>query len=76
MGTEKRDDESGRNTEVVRHDDWFRPTGKRAWDLLVHKEYGVLWSQCGIRTVFAETESAKAVPEDGVECPRCVGRRR
>lgn len=32
----------------------FRPGRKGAWHLLAHKEYGVIWSHCGIRIMAKE----------------------
>lgn len=29
----------------------FRPGRKGAWHLMAHKEYGVMWSHCGLRVM-------------------------
>src|SRR5512138_1076915 len=37
----------------------FRPGKKGAWHLLAQREYGVLWSHCGIRIMAKECEFPK-----------------
>ena len=40
----------------------FRPGRKGAWHLMAHKEYGVIWSHCGVRVMVKEC----TVPEGDV----------
>jgi hypothetical protein len=40
----------------------FRPGRKGAWHLMAHREYGVIWSHCGLRQLVKDC----TFPEDDV----------
>ncbi len=52
---------------------WFRQSGKGFWHLQAHKEYGVVWSLCGVRMVLAQAETLDRMdPAAGqTPCPNC-----
>ena len=58
---------------LVEEGNWFRPSGKGFWHLQAHKEYGVVWSLCGVRMVLAQAETLDRMdPNAGqTPCPNC-----
>lgn len=48
------EEKSEESTQIGSHlsrDRVFRPGRKGAWHLLAHREYGVMWSHCGLRVM-------------------------
>jgi len=53
----------------------FRAPGRRMWHTEAHREYGVIWSLCGIRAVLLQAETKTALGEEDSLCTKCTGRR-
>ncbi len=51
---------------------WFRLPGRSRWHSEAHREYGVLWSLCGVRVVGHEAESKGTLDENDIPCGRCA----
>ncbi len=49
----------------------FRSPGRAMWHAEGHREYGVLWSVCGIRALAAQAETCTTLPEGGALCAKC-----
>ncbi len=64
---------SGRDTS--HRGTWFRLPGKSRWHSEAHREYGVLWSLCGIRAVAHEAETREELGEGDAACGRCASLR-
>ena len=54
---------------------FFRAPDRRMWHVEAHREYGVVWSLCGIRTVLLQAETKTALAEEDTPCTKCTGRR-
>lgn len=54
---------------------WFRLPGKSQWHAMAHQEYGVVWSQCGLRVVAIEAETRKELTSEDQPCGRCAAHR-
>ena len=50
---------------------WFRMQNRQMWHSEANREYGVLWSHCGIRALLGQVVTQEALPEDGTTCARC-----
>jgi hypothetical protein len=48
---DKQSSQTGHIGAPLEPDRVFRPGGKGAWHLVAHREYGVVWSSCGIRAL-------------------------
>jgi len=53
----------------------FRVPGRSMWHTEAHREYGVVWSLCGIRAVLLQSETKAALDEGDTPCTKCAGRR-
>lgn len=51
---------------------WFRLPGKSLWHAMAHQEYGVVWSECGLRVVAIQTETREALEGGENPCGRCA----
>ncbi len=69
----ERDVSEGRDTS--HRGSWFRLPGKTRWHSEAHREYGVLWSLCGVRTIAMQAETKENLGEDDLACVRCTGMR-
>lgn len=54
---------------------WFRTPGRGAWHTEAHREYGVVWSLCGMRTVLSQAETRGELAPGDTPCARCSGRK-
>lgn len=50
----------------------FRAPGRATWHTEAHREYGVIWSVCGIRGLASQAETSDALPEGGAPCVKCA----
>ena len=74
MSTDEQRPSQIQDTEhLAQEGDWFRHGGKGFWHLQAHKEYGVVWSLCGVRTMLAQSETRDRLdPEAGdMACGNC-----
>lgn len=55
---------------------WFRLPGKSQWHAVAHQEYGVVWSQCGLRLVAIEAETRETLTPEDPPCARCAAYRK
>jgi hypothetical protein len=55
---------------------WFRMPNRQMWHAQANREYGVIWSRCGIRALLIDVETRPTLAEDGVPCARCTGQHR
>ncbi|NOY43975.1 MAG: hypothetical protein GXP50_00765 [Deltaproteobacteria bacterium] len=69
----ERDVSEGRDTS--HRGAWFRLPGKTRWHSEAHREYGVLWSLCGVRAIAMQAETKKSLGEEDLACVRCTGMR-
>jgi len=45
------------------------------WHVEAHREYGVIWSLCGMRAVLLQAETKSDLEEADTPCTKCTGRR-
>jgi len=55
---------------------WFRMRNRQMWHAEANREYGVVWSRCGMRALFADTVAQEKLEEKDTVCVRCTGQRR
>jgi hypothetical protein len=49
---------------------------RKMWHAEVNREYGVVWSRCGMRALFADILVQETLEEKDSACVRCCGQRR
>ncbi len=54
---------------------WFRMTGRGTWHTEAHREYGVVWSVCGVRAVLAQAETRTELGGEDKPCTKCAARK-
>jgi len=54
---------------------WFRVNGRGSWHTEAHREYGVLWSVCGVRAVLAQAEARTELGGEDARCTKCSSRK-
>ncbi|GAB6063771.1 hypothetical protein [Deferrisoma palaeochoriense] len=67
--------ETGEGKDVSHRGSWFRLPGKTRWHSEAHREYGVLWSLCGVRTIALQAETKEELGPEDQACVRCAGMR-
>ena len=54
---------------------WFCIKGKSHWHTEAHREYGVVWSMCGLRVLRHQTDTRETLEEGQTACVRCQRQR-
>jgi hypothetical protein len=67
-------DTQGTSTRDTSHQgNWFCLPGRNTWHVEAHREYGVIWSTCGLRALAAKAETRGDLEEEEGRCSRCAG---
>lgn len=61
--------------DISHRGSFFRMPGRGSWHTEAHREYGVVWSLCGMRTVVSQAETRGELAPGDAPCTRCAGRK-
>jgi hypothetical protein len=73
MATNEKNSAPKTGRDISHRGTWFRIPDRAMWHSEAHREYGVIWSKCGMRVLAAETEARKELSEEDTPCARCAG---
>ncbi len=66
---------SGSDRDTSHRGSWFCIKGKNQWHTEAHREYGVVWSMCGLRVLRHQTDTCEELEAGQTACVRCQRQR-